>query len=716
MGYDSEKTILLVEEAPGATSRASILRKHGFEVLTLHSGEEAIAQATEEKIDLVLMDINLGKGKMDGPEAAEGILQYNDLPVVFLYARTNPEIIEKAEKIASYGYLEKSCGETVLIATIKTAFRLHDAHMQLKKEKREKWFQAKLLEAVEQSIITTDLDGTITYWNWYAEKLYGWEEAEVIGKNIRNVTVPEMSLRQAEEIMDRLSKGKSWAGDFYVQRKGGERFFAHVTNSPVFNDQGEMSGIIGISFDCTKRKKAEETFRNLFENMVQGVVYLDGDGKIIMANEATARILGISSDQIKGLTSADPHWHTIREDGSPFPAEALPAVIALRTGEIVEQQVMGVFHPGKKEHVWLNASAVPEFRPGESEPYRVFTTFEDITENKKKTEAFNEQGRFLNAVFNSIQDFISVQDRDLRITKVNHMVEQMYPDNVPLEGQICYEVYHNREKPCENCPSLRAFESKQVEMDIISVGKEGQNIRWFELFAYPIISAGGEVVQIVEYARDITDRKKSEDRIQDLLQEKDILLREVNHRVKNNINIIASLLSLQANTVESEDGRAALMETRNRVISMQKLYTHLFRSDNHAKINVGAYLSDLLQEIVRTYSEDTSTIYSNLDDIILEVKKAVPLGIIINELVVNSIKYAFPEGKKGNIEITLQEKENDTVELRVKDNGIGIPDETREEQSKGFGLNLVHTLVSQIKGTLDFDSFAGTTYEIRFPR
>ena len=123
--------------------------------------------------------------------------------------------------------------------------------------------------------------------------------------------------------------------------------------------------------------------------------------------------------------------------------------------------------------------------------------------------------------------------------------------------------------------------------------------------------------------------------------------------MKNNINIIASLLSLQSDTVTSEDGKQALTEARNRVVSMQKLYAHLFQSDEYARIDLGVYLNDIIQEIIGTYADSTITIFSELEDITTEVKLAVPLGIVLNEIVVNAVKHAFSDDRKGIIEITM---------------------------------------------------------------
>lgn len=276
MNEQRKKTILLVEdEALIAMNEAAVLKKHGFEVLTAYNAEQAVKTAREKYIDLVLMDIDLGKGKQDGTEAAEAILQSKDIPVVFLSSHTEPEVVEKTENITSYGYVVKDSGDTVLLTSIKMAFRLHESRMHLKDEKNQNELKAKLLAAVEQAVIATDLDGTITYWNRYAEKLYGWTEEETLGKNIARITVPEVSREQADPIMTNLSRGERWFGEFLVQDKRGRRFFAHVTNSPVFDEQGNLIGIIGLSYDIDKQKKTEEERDRLISELQERVKELN---------------------------------------------------------------------------------------------------------------------------------------------------------------------------------------------------------------------------------------------------------------------------------------------------------------------------------------------------------------------------------------------------------------------------------------------------------
>lgn len=157
-------------------------------------------------------------------------------------------------------------------------------------------------------------------------------------------------------------------------------------------------------------KQSEEKYRTLFETMTQGVVYQDANGKIISANPAAERLLGLTLDQMQARTSTDPRWRSIHEDGSPFPGETHPAMVALRTGEEVRNVVMGVFDPKENRYRWININAAPQFRPGEGRPYQVYATFDDITERKRAKE-LSDALNSINASISSTLDFNEIMQR-----------------------------------------------------------------------------------------------------------------------------------------------------------------------------------------------------------------------------------------------------------------------------------------------------------------
>ena len=213
----------------------------------------------------------------------------------------------------------------------------------------------------------------------------------------------------------------------------------------------------------------------------------------------------------------------------------------------------------------------------------------------------------------------------------------------------------------------------------------------------------------------ITDKKDQETELRDSLKEKEVLLKEVHHRVKNNLQVISSILSLQSSYVEDEQLQNVLRESQNRIKTMSFIHENLYQKDQFSSIDFAEYIKNLSTNLLHSYQ-----IYSNLVEIkyalssvFLSLDQAIPCGLIVNELVSNSLKHAFPEGKEGTIEIKLTE-EKGVVHLRVRDDGIGMPKNFDVAHSETLGIQLVVSLSEQLDAKLHINNDRGTEYLITF--
>jgi len=204
--------------------------------------------------------------------------------------------------------------------------------------------------------------------------------------------------------------------------------------------------------------------------------------------------------------------------------------------------------------------------------------------------------------------------------------------------------------------------------------------------------------------------------IQKLLEEKDLLLHEVHHRNKNNMNVISSLLSLQASSMTDPAASEALNVARSRVRSMMIMYDKLYRSGgDYRTVSSAGYFSDLIDDIAATYAASSSvTVEKRIEDIPLESKVVFPVGIVVNELITNAFKYAFPDGREGHVFVSFA-KNGEAALLRIEDDGVGLPDGAIAGESSGFGLNLVRAMTTQIGGSLDLRGGTGTGVSLSFP-
>jgi len=261
-------------------------------------------------------------------------------------------------------------------------------------------------------------------------------------------------------------------------------------------------------------------------------------------------------------------------------------------------------------------------------------------------------------------------------------------------------------KVINNPPLFERVENENIR-------KDGSRV-WIVWANRGIIDNGGNRSGVLSIGTDITERRLAEVEVNKLLKEKEIMLHEVHHRIKNNMNTIAGLLYLQSMSVADEAGAAALKDAHNRVLGMMMIYDKLFRSPDFDCISTAAYLTELIEGIVSTLPGfGHIKIETRIDDFKLDSDTLVPVGIIINELLSNAYKYAFNGRTEGLVEISFLNTGGNSFVLLFRDNGIGLPDSFVPGESKGFGLNLVYLLTSQMHGTVEVVREGGATFKIR---
>ncbi|MGL5081062.1 MAG: histidine kinase dimerization/phosphoacceptor domain -containing protein [Microcoleaceae cyanobacterium] len=246
--------------------------------------------------------------------------------------------------------------------------------------------------------------------------------------------------------------------------------------------------------------------------------------------------------------------------------------------------------------------------------------------------------------------------------------------------------------------------------------KPDGEIRWIYDQAFPIKDEVGQVYRVSGISADITDRKRSEEQIQTALKEKEILLKEIHHRVKNNLHIISNLLDLQSDSIQDEHLLHLFEESQNRIRSMALVHEQLYQSDDLGKVNFGDYIHRLVENIFFSLNEDIKAVQPiiEVEPIQLNLETAIPCGLIINELVTNCFKHAFLDQPSREVHIELYQDEQQKIHLRIWDNGIGIPPEINWEDSSSLGLKLVRILSKQLRGELHFNGNSGTLVSLVF--
>jgi len=331
---------------------------------------------------------------------------------------------------------------------------------------------------------------------------------------------------------------------------------------------------------------------------------------------------------------------------------------------------------------------------------------------EERTSELREIEEKQRAILDGIGDAVTVLDADLNITWANEIAVKEYGAVI---GRKCYEVYKWLKAPCPDCIARDTY-ANGVAMTAEEEGilKDGSHVN-FIVSCSPVRNAKGEVVSVVKVLHDITKRKKAEEQVKVSLKEKEVLLREIHHRVENNLQILFSLLDLSSMQTQDPEAIVLFTNARATIHTMALIHSQLYQSDRFDQIDMEYHIRELIGFLSQIYASDLITPVIDCSDVYLSITQAIPCALVTNELVSNAYKHAFAKGQKGTIHISMWLSAGDTIFLSVKDDGIGIPDVVDIYETDSMGLNLVTNLVQQqLKGEIQVIRDKGTEFIIEF--
>ena len=345
---------------------------------------------------------------------------------------------------------------------------------------------------------------------------------------------------------------------------------------------------------------------------------------------------------------------------------------------------------------------------------------DEITERINAERLVQEQLLRTKAIFDSSSNtFLLTLSLEEEISSFNtHFENYVYQlKGVKIKEGMKFAEYF------ENIYSEEQMRSFHILFHKITQGKSHQyevlldvenNSAWLEIFMNPIFDTKGNVAEISIVAHDISEKKKTSDEIVESLKEKEVMLKEIHHRVKNNLQIISSILNLQSSFVTDENTLEILQESRNRIRSMAIIHENLYRTEDFSSINFADYLFNLVTNLIASYRiQDVIHLESDVEEINLVLDQAIPCGLLVNELITNSLKYAWSNDMDGTITMKLKQV-GSRITLVIADNGVGLPNSFEDMSSDTLGLQLVETLIEQLDGELIVNVKNGTEYLINF--
>jgi PAS domain S-box-containing protein len=537
----------------------------------------------------------------------------------------------------------------------------------------------------------------------------------IIKENVLNLP-PE--IKNAYDAKNLLIEKKldHYSADIRIQTPDGKEKWLSDNSIPMFNEKtGEVIGDLGILVDITDRKNYEtfikdneERLRTLINTMPDIVCFKDAEGRWLIANDFDITLFELNGIDYKGKKDSELAEYSsfykdvfIKSEDSDEVAwiKGSPS----RADEFIPRP------DGTK--LTFDIIKVPIFNDN-GDRKGLIVVGRDISQRKAAEEALKESESRNRAFLNTIPDLMFVFDKsgyfiDYHAADLNklllppelfinkHITEVLPPEIAQLTIQKLDAAFKT------NTMQIYTYE--------LSINNE---ILIFESRLLPI-----DETKALSLVRDITEGKTSERKILDSLKEKETLLRELYHRTKNNMQVISSMLSLQASTIQNEEINKVLSEMGTRIKSMSLVHQKLYQSQNLSAINLREYIRDLTELLRDIFlpSSDSVQIEFNLEDVFVLIDYAVPCGLVINEIISNVFKYAFPNNVTELLKVTLSRNESSEITILIEDNGKGFDKDYDPRNTSTLGMQLVHGIVeNQLNGSVTFTNDVGVKCEIRF--
>ncbi|HPM71551.1 MAG TPA: PAS domain S-box protein, partial [Spirochaetales bacterium] len=821
----SRRILLVEDQAVIALNERRLLESLGYEVAMAYSGEQAIeAFKADGSIAMAVMDIDLGDG-IDGTEAAGEMLKAREVPVVFMSSHAEADIVEKTERVSSYGYIEKNSGPKFVAATLRMAFRLFEARSSMQEAnrrleatlealpdllfeldedgrylavhcndpgslyapidgvigtsvrdrlppeaaetvlaalaeakagglsrgrrydlafpegrrsfelsvsrmatgrsrrkfvmicrditkqakvedelRRSKRQAERLLGISAQIIQVVDLDGVVTVLNDSGHRLLGYEPPELIGQRWVDRCVPDESRPGVEAYLSSLFRSGAdgiQPHENDVVTKDGRRLRIHWQNSLLRADDGRVVGVLSSGEDVTEYRELEERYRTIVEASPDNITVTDLQGRMLMFSPKARTMFGVEDGEDRiGCLVTD----FMAPEDRPRAAANIGRMLA---GEpLGAEQYTGLRADGSTFDMEINGAII---RDGDGRPKRILFVVRDITARNRLVGKYR----------------ILFDQSPLGIGLFDFCTERFVDANPALQRMTGYGLDELRSMTFLDVTAPEDFERSRELVSLLGErGTLGPYEKLYRRKDGALMPVSINAVKFDDYdgrpvvwgiIEDITVRRAAERRVESLLAEKDLILKEVHHRLKNNFAVIRGLLGLQADSMTDPSAAEAFLATEARVQSMALLYEKLYESSRFSEASMADYLPSLVREVVANYAHAADVrVETDAADVRLDVKRLQALGILVNELVSNSMKHAF-KGRASGLVFLRAGLEGGRVTVTVGDDGPGMPEPPPSDASGGgFGLTLVSLLATQLRADIARESDGGTVVRLSF--
>ncbi len=575
-----------------------------------------------------------------------------------------------------------------------------------------------LFEFAPDMLFVLDPQGSIQQVNTAVLERSGYMKAELLNRPLTQfwVTTPSISDSQ---LLQTLQKQRHWRHTMEFQCRDGTSLFVDCVYSMMTDEDAGAPYILVIQRDISEQthiemalKASEARYRSLYENTPIMLHSIDQMGKVVSVSNTWLTQMGYDRSEVLGQASTD-FLTPASQDYAR--TQVLPQYF--QTGVCQDIPYQWVKKNGELIDVLLSAIAE---RDADGQVIRTLAVSVDVTERNHIEAALSESEERFRLAFEQAAVGMALISPAGQWLKVNESLCNIVGYSEAELLSMTFQQITHPDDIDENLASAHKLLTKEIasyHTEKRYIHKQGHEV-WVMLSGSLVWQDDGHPHHFIAQIQNISDRKVYEQQLSESLAEKSVMLQEIHHRVKNNLQVICSLLNLQTQTNPDSNIAEIMQESQNRVKSMALVHENLYQSKNLSKINLETYVRELTNNLLRSYRSRVSLTHLDITicNLHLNIDTAVPCGLIINELVSNALKHAFPQDEQGTITIQITEQPNHELTLTVADNGIGLPKTLTVDHSQTLGLRMVKTLTRQISGTLTIHREAGTSFQICFPQ
>ena len=582
------------------------------------------------------------------------------------------------------------------------------------------------------AIFMLDRVGRVATWNTGAQRFQGYEAGEIMGRDFSCFfSAEDVAAGNPERELLAAARDGHFEDEGWRLRKDGSKFWANIILTTLRDPHGNLIGFGKVIRDITERKRSIEQFRLAIEAAPTGMLMMDDTGAIVLVNVQVEKMFGYPRSELLGQRIEVLVPLRFRGHHPDFRKSFFddPKARAMGGG----RELYGLRRDGSEIpiEIGLNPLRTPEGN-------FVLSSVVDITERKRSVEQFR-------LAIEAAPTGMLMMNHEGVIVLVNFQIEKLfgYP-RAELLGQrielLVPERFRSRH------PGFRASffgDPKSRAMgggrELYGLRKDGAEVP-IEIGLNPLQTPEGAFV--LSSVVDITERKRASEERENLLgqlqelnadleqrvtartaelsatlREREVLLQEIHHRVKNNLQVISSLINMQVRQLDDNSSRDALEECQTRVQAIALIHEKLYQSKDYSRVPFSEYARSLAQNIFAATGMSPASVSLQLamEEVSLGVDKAIPCGLILNELITNALKHAFPPPRKGVVQVELRKDADHGIVFSVSDDGVGMSDKFDLKESSSLGLSLVFTLVEQLEGNVEILHGSGTTFRVTFP-